>query len=120
MEITTVQELVNQIQGYNPQSDAGRIRRAFELACSAHDGQKRSTGDPYITHCLAVASTLGELHLDDDSIVAGLLHDVPEDTSVTLDTIRDQFGEDVAKLVDGVTKLSQLHFGMEQNEAESL
>ncbi len=115
-----IQELVNQVLSYNSQADTLRIARAYELACNAHAGQMRSTGDPYVTHVLAVAAILAELHLDDDSIIAGLLHDVPEDTSVSLDTIRKQFGDDVAKLVDGVTKLSQLRLGMEQEEAESL
>jgi GTP pyrophosphokinase len=117
MDIDT---LVTQIQKYNRNSDGARIRRAYDLASAAHATQKRGTGDPYITHCLATASILADLYLDDDSIVAGLLHDVPEDTSITIDTIREQFGEDVATLVDGVTKLSQLRLGMEQAEAESL
>ncbi|MCL4490075.1 MAG: bifunctional (p)ppGpp synthetase/guanosine-3',5'-bis(diphosphate) 3'-pyrophosphohydrolase [Chloroflexi bacterium] len=115
-----IHELVIQVQSYNPEADATRLERAYELARGAHDGQTRSTGDPYITHALSVAGILADLHMDEDSIIAGLLHDVPEDTSVTLDTIRKQFGEDVAKLVDGVTKLSQLRLGMEQEEAESL
>lgn len=115
-----IQKLVTEVQSYNPEADATRLERAYELARGAHDGQTRSTGDPYITHALSVAGILADLHMDEDSIIAGLLHDVPEDTSVTLDTIRKQFGEDVAKLVDGVTKLSQLRLGMEQEEAESL
>ncbi len=119
-ETVELDDLLLQIQAYNPKADCTRIRRAFELAATAHREQKRSTGDPYITHCLAVAQTLADLHLDDDSIIAGLLHDVPEDTNISLDTIREQFGDQVAKLVDGVTKLSQLRFGMEQVEAESL
>ena len=120
MEPNGIPELLAQVQSYNPKSDTERIQRAYELAKAAHGTQKRATGDPYLTHCIAVACTLADLGLDDDVIVAALLHDVPEDTSVTLDTIRSQFGDDVAKLVDGVTKLSQLRFGMEQAEAESL
>lgn len=120
METAEIQGLIAQIQSYNSKTDVERLRRAYDLAASAHQGQLRSTGDPYISHVLAVACTLAELHLDDDSIIAGLLHDVPEDTSVPLDTIRAQFGDAVAKQVDGVTKLSQLRLGMEQTEAESL
>ena len=120
LENLGIQNLVMQIQAYNPKSDGARIQRAFELAAAAHGDQMRSTGDPYITHCLNVAFILSELHMDDDTIVAGLLHDVPEDTGVLLETIRAQFGDDVARLVDGVTKLSKLRFGMEQTEAESL
>ncbi len=119
-ENAELKELFSQIQSYNSKADCPRIERAYQLAVAAHAKQMRSTGDPYITHCLAVARTLADLHLDDDSIIAGLLHDVPEDTQTSLDTIRDQFGDEVAKLVDGVTKLSQLRFGMEQVEAESL
>ncbi len=115
----TIDSLLAQVQAYNPHADLARIRRAYELAASAHAGQMRSTGDPYITHCLAVTSILADLYLDEDSIVAGLLHDVPEDTSVPLETIREQFGDEVAKRVDGVTKLSGLRFG-EKNQAESL
>lgn len=115
-----IQTLLSKVQKYNPESDLTRIQRAYDLACTAHANQKRGTGDPYISHCLATASILAELYMDDDTIIAGLLHDVPEDTKVPLDTVRDQFGDDVAKLVDGVTKLSQLRLGMEQAEAESL
>ena len=120
METMTVDALLAQIQSYNPKADLARIRRAYDLAASAHSAQMRSTGDPYITHCLAVAGILAEMYLDEDSIVAGLLHDVPEDTAVPLETIREQFGDEVAKRVDGVTKLSGLRFGMEQTQAESL
>ncbi len=114
------QALLTKIQAYNPDSNQARIQRAYDLACTAHAGQKRGTGDPYVSHCLATATILAELYMDDDTIIAGLLHDVPEDTKVSLETIREQFGEDVAQLVDGVTKLSQLHLGMEPAEAESL
>ena len=116
----TIDSLLAQVQAYNPKADLARIRRAYELAASAHATQMRSTGDPYITHCLAVTSILADLYLDEDSIVAGLLHDVPEDTLVPLETIREQFGDEVAQRVDGVTKLSGLRFGMEKNQAESL
>ena len=116
----TIDSLLAQVKAYNPNADLARIRRAHDLAASAHAAQMRSTGDPYITHCLAVAGILAEVHLDEDSIVAGLLHDVPEDTNVPLETIREQFGDEVAMRVDGVTKLSQLRFGMDEAEAESL
>lgn len=120
METVTIDSLLAQVKAYNPEADLPRIRRAYDLAASAHATQMRSTGDPYITHCLAVANILAEVHLDEDSIVAGLLHDVPEDTNVPLETIREQFGDEVAMRVDGVTKLSQLRFGMDEAEAESL
>jgi GTP pyrophosphokinase len=115
-----IQALLTKVQAYNPDSNLPRIQRAYDLACTAHAGQKRGTGDPYVSHCLATATILAELYMDDDTIIAGLLHDVPEDTKVLLDTIREQFGDEVSQLVDGVTKLSQLHLGMEPAEAESL
>ncbi len=120
MDTVTLDSLLAKVQAYNPNADLARIRRAYDLAFSAHATQMRSTGDPYITHCLAVADILGDVHLDEDSIVAGLLHDVPEDTNVSLETIRKEFGDEVASRVDGVTKLSQLRFGMDEAEAESL
>ncbi len=120
METVTIDSLLDQVKAYNPTADLARVHRAYDLAASAHATQVRSTGDPYITHCLAVADILAGVHLDEDSIVAGLLHDVPEDTNVPLETIREQFGDEVAMRVDGVTKLSQLRFGMDEAEAESL
>ena len=114
------QQLLTQVQAYNPELNAARLSRAYELACTAHSGQMRSTGDPYVTHCVQVTGVLAELYLDEDTLVAGLLHDVPEDTNVPLETIRKEFGDKVAELVDGVTKLSGLRLEMEQNQAESL
>lgn len=115
-----IQTLLRQVQSYNPQADCGRIARAYHLACTAHASQKRSTGEPYVFHPLAVALILAEMRLDEDTLIAALLHDVPEDTNVPLDTIRNEFGDIVAKLVDGVTKLSGLRLGLEQTHAESL
>lgn len=115
-----IQKLLQQVQAHNPQADLGRIARAYHLACTAHASQKRSTGEPYVFHSLAVALILAEMRLDEDTLIAALLHDVPEDTNVPLDTIRNEFGDIVAKLVDGVTKLSGLRLGLEQTHAESL
>ena len=92
------------------------VRRAYAFAAEAHDGQLRDSGQPYITHPLAAAETLAELHLDADSIAAGLLHDVAEDVGVELKDIAGQFGPDVAKLVDGVTKLNKMDW-LQQPEA---
>ncbi|MBI3740688.1 MAG: bifunctional (p)ppGpp synthetase/guanosine-3',5'-bis(diphosphate) 3'-pyrophosphohydrolase [Chloroflexi bacterium] len=115
-----IQTLVKQAQAYNAQLDADRLERAYELARAAHQGQKRATGEPYIQHSLETARILADLHFDEDTLIAALLHDVPEDTTTTLETIRDQFGDKVAKMVDGVTKLSQLRLGLEETKAESL
>ena len=92
--------------------ESERVLRAVELAKKAHDGQFRKTGEPYIVHPMAVKKILEEWGMDEDTIIAGVLHDTVEDTSVTLDDIRKEFGESVAFLVDGVTKLSTARAGM--------
>jgi GTP diphosphokinase / guanosine-3',5'-bis(diphosphate) 3'-diphosphatase len=89
-------------------ADRESVEHAYRFAEKAHEGQKRASGEPYITHCVAVASILAELRVPPGVVVAGLLHDTVEDTPVTLSTIRTEFGEEVAKLVDGVTKLTHL------------
>ncbi len=93
--------------GFSP-ADRELIERAYRTAKRAHKGQKRASGEPYVQHCLAVASILLEMGADATAIVAAILHDTVEDTSVTLSEIKRDFGEEVAKLVDGVTKLTQL------------
>ncbi|MBI3912787.1 MAG: bifunctional (p)ppGpp synthetase/guanosine-3',5'-bis(diphosphate) 3'-pyrophosphohydrolase [Chloroflexi bacterium] len=115
-----IQFLVKQAQAYNPKLDAARLTRAYETARAAHAGQTRATGEAYVLHSLEVARILADLHFDEDTLIAALLHDVPEDTTTTLETLREQFGDHVAKMVDGVTKLSQLRLGLEQTKAESL
>ena len=89
-------------------ADREVVQRAYRVAEEAHRTQKRNSGEPYINHCLAVASILANLRVPPEVVAAGLLHDTVEDTSVTLDDIRRDFGEVVASLVDGVTKLSNL------------
>ena len=89
-------------------SDEEQIRRAYEVARKAHKGQKRASGEPYINHCLAVATIIAELGAPTPAIVAAVLHDTAEDTDLTLDDLKDQFGPEVAQLVNGVTKLTQL------------
>ncbi len=88
--------------------DREQIQRAYQFAEKAHEGQKRASGEPYITHCLAVAAILSELRVSPAMIIAGLLHDTVEDTDVTLADIRNEFGDEIAQLVDGVTKLTNL------------
>ncbi len=104
----TIQNLIKTLPESYSASDKERILKAYEFAEKAHTGQKRISGEPYITHCLAVASILAEMHVPPAVIVAGLLHDTVEDTSVNLDDLRAEFGEEVATLVDGVTKLTNL------------
>src|SRR5579883_886078 len=101
-------ELTERVLSYIPRADIGRINAAYVLAMQAHGQQYRENGDPYITHPLAVADILASYRLDTDSIITGLLHDVLEDTPVTLAEIVERFGSEVAGLVDGVTKLTRL------------
>lgn len=104
-------KLIDKIKTYMPESkNLDTIREAYELADKAHAGQTRKTGEPYIIHPLAVAYILAELEMDQEGIIAALLHDVVEDTDYTLDDVKMLFGEEVAFLVDGVTKLSQFHY----------
>lgn len=117
----TIDEVVEQYLTYGKQSDAEFIRRAFEYAQTAHLGQLRRSGEPYITHPVAVAMILAELQLDATTLAAALLHDVVEDTKVTDEEIVRQFGAEVAALVDGVTKLKRIKFdSSEEQQAENL
>ena len=101
--------------------DNDSLEKAFEVAVKAHEGQYRHSGEPFVTHPIAVASILAELGMDNDTIIAGLLHDVIEDTSITNEQIRQIFSPEIAKLVDGVTKLKDLEFNSyEEQQAESL
>lgn len=101
--------------------DAERVQKAVEFAARAHEGQSRASGEPYVAHPLAVAAILAELHLDTDTIVAAVLHDVVEDTSYTLADIETEFGATIALLVDGVTKLDRLEVRTrEEEQAENL
>ncbi|MFZ5646256.1 MAG: RelA/SpoT family protein [Bacillota bacterium] len=117
----TLDDLVQKIIHYNPRADLALVRRAYGFAEEAHRGQKRISGEEYITHPLSVAMILAELEMDQETLLAGLLHDVVEDTSVTLDRIKNEFGDEVAQLVDGVTKLGRLEFkSKEEQQAENL
>ncbi|MBS4097943.1 MAG: bifunctional (p)ppGpp synthetase/guanosine-3',5'-bis(diphosphate) 3'-pyrophosphohydrolase [Sulfuricella sp.] len=110
--MTDLAELTEQLSYLKP-DDIALVRAAFELSKSAHDGQMRQSGEPYITHPLAVASILAAWHLDAQALIAGLLHDVLEDTPVTKPDIAAKFGKQVAELVDGVSKLDKLAFQTE-------
>ena len=103
-----MERLVGKVRETNPAADIDRLWDAYEMGSEAHAAQKRKSGEPYFTHALIVAETLAELRLDVDTMVSALLHDVVEDTSITLDEVRERFGEDVAHMVDGVTKISDL------------
>jgi GTP diphosphokinase / guanosine-3',5'-bis(diphosphate) 3'-diphosphatase len=103
----------------HPKADLALLQRAYDVAEAKHEGQKRKSGDPYITHPLAVATILAELGMDTTTLVAALLHDTVEDTDYSLDRLRAEFGEEVAHLVDGVTKLDKVELGTAA-EAETI
>ena len=109
-------ELADEILEHNPGVDLARVRAAFELADRAHAGQKRKAGTPYVTHCVAAATICAQMGLDEDSVVAALLHDCIEDTSLTHEDIARQFGTVVADIVEGVTKLTRVHFTNREDE----
>ncbi|HEY3299104.1 MAG TPA: bifunctional (p)ppGpp synthetase/guanosine-3',5'-bis(diphosphate) 3'-pyrophosphohydrolase, partial [Armatimonadota bacterium] len=106
----TIDSIVQKVEKYNPGADIGLIRRAYEFALQAHEGQKRLSGEPYINHPLAAAAILTELEMDAKSIAAALMHDVIEDAHVEVDQLAKLFGKEVASLVDGVTKLKLADF----------
>ncbi len=105
-----VRNLVETLETYLPKEQVETILSAYEFGAASHEGQTRKSGEPYITHPVAVAQELAEMHLDGEAICAAILHDVVEDTDATLDEIEDKFGEDVALIVDGVSKLDQIQF----------
>ncbi len=119
--VTTFEQLENKIRASEKAYDLNKITQAYEVAEKAHDGQKRTSGDPYITHPLAVASILLDFCMDTDTICAALLHDVVEDTEVTLEELRKKFGDDVALMVDGVTKIGLVPLNSkEEQHAENI
>jgi len=112
-------DLIRSIYKYHPSDDISLVEKAYQIARDAHKDQKRKSGEPYIIHPLCVAIILADLELDKESIVAGILHDVVEDTVMTLEEITEIFGPEVALLVDGVTKLTQLSWSMDKVEIQA-
>ena len=112
-------ELIASVRKYHPSTDISLIEKASHVARDAHEGQARKSGEPYIIHPLCVAIILAELELDKETIVAGLLHDVVEDTVMTDEQIAQEFGDEVALLVDGVTKLGQLSYDADKVEVQA-
>jgi guanosine-3',5'-bis(diphosphate) 3'-pyrophosphohydrolase len=108
--MTRAQDLIGKVRAYHPGADEALIRRAYEFSKTVHRDQRRQSGEPYFVHPVGVANIIAELRLDVASIVAALLHDTVEDTLTTLDQIEAEFGGEVAELVDGVTKISQVSF----------
>ena len=120
-EQTLFEKLLKEISSYLGDEEISLVKSAYEFAKKAHSEQARESGDKYIIHPLHVALILAEMRLDVESYAAALLHDVVEDTSVTLDKIKKEFGENIAFLVDGVTKLEYMnHFSSEETKLENL
>ncbi len=117
--LPVLEPLVRTIREAHPKADVKVVQRAYEVAEQVHEGQRRRSGDPYITHPLAVATILAELGMDTTTLVAALLHDTVEDTAYTLEKVEQDFGADVAHLVDGVTKIDKVKFG-EAAKAETI
>jgi guanosine-3',5'-bis(diphosphate) 3'-pyrophosphohydrolase len=105
-----INQLVSKLETYLPPEDVERVQEAYDFAFQAHDGQRRRSGEPYITHPVAVADLLADLRLDAETMIAAILHDVMEDTPIAKEEITSRFGPEVAELVDGVSKLDQIQF----------
>src|SRR3954449_13630438 len=116
--LAEVEPLIQRMKTYLPHADFGIVKQAYQLAYRAHAPQRRDNGELYIRHPLAVANILTDLKLAPASIAAGLLHDVLEDTSVTHDELRRRFGDEITRIVDGVTKLTAIE-GRSKEEAQA-
>lgn len=115
-----VEDLIGLVRAYNPNTDAGLIRAAYAFGLAAHEGQFRSSGEPYFSHPIEVAALLTEVRLDDATIITALLHDTIEDTGASYKEVAGKFGEEIAQLVDGVTKLTNLELSsVETAQAEN-
>ena len=114
------EDLIEKVKAANPDADTEILRRAYVFSAYEHKGQVRRSGEPYLVHPLEVADMLADMRLDPVAVAAGLLHDIVEDTPNTIEKIRDLFGEQVAHVVEGVTKISQLSFSTsEERQAET-
>ncbi|MFQ5900600.1 MAG: RelA/SpoT family protein [Thermodesulfobacteriota bacterium] len=115
-----LEDIIEKVQSYNPSADLDLIKKAYVFSAKVHKGQVRLSGEPYLSHPLEVAGILADLRFDEASIATGLLHDTIEDTHTTFEKIKDSFGEEIASLVDGVTKISLISFQTkEEQQAEN-
>src|SRR5216110_3955502 len=115
-----ITELVDRVRAYTPTAPVDVIQRAYEFSAEVHKGQRRASGEPYLTHPVQVAGIIADMRLDVPSIATGLLHDTVEDTLATLEQIEETFGAEIAALVDGVTKIGQINFrSREEKQAEN-
>lgn len=116
-----IEDIIEKVEKNRPQADVEMIRRAYLFSALHHRGQKRASGEPYLVHPLAVADILAEMRLDEVSVSTGLLHDVVEDTLIDLDTINEYFGDEVTRLVDGLTKIAHIsNLSREKQQAENV
>ncbi|HEV2348739.1 MAG TPA: bifunctional (p)ppGpp synthetase/guanosine-3',5'-bis(diphosphate) 3'-pyrophosphohydrolase [Terriglobia bacterium] len=114
------EEIVKKVQAYRPGDDVSLLRKAFEFSCLEHKAQKRLSGEPYVSHLLQVANVLADMKLDVVCLAGGMLHDVVEDTPTTIERVRQEFGPEVAGIVEGVTKISRIQFSSpEEQQAEN-
>jgi len=121
LTVTRFRDLLRKILSYRPNDDLTLVKKAYDFSLQHHQGQTRASGEPYLVHPLEVATVLADMRLDTTAIASGLLHDAVEDTSVTVDDIRADFGEQVAHIVEGVTKISKIEFASrEEAQAESV
>jgi GTP diphosphokinase / guanosine-3',5'-bis(diphosphate) 3'-diphosphatase len=117
----SLDSLLRKVRAYNPKADVRQVQRAYEFAEASHRGQLRKSGDPFIEHPLGVAHILADLGMDTTTLVSALLHDVVEDTDLGLDEVREEFGDEVAAIVDGLTKLEKIEYrSREQEQAENV
>jgi GTP pyrophosphokinase len=116
----TIQQVINKVKENNPKADITMLKLAFEFAEKAHNLQKRRTGEPYIQHSLHTAFVLAQIRADMDTVIAGILHDIPEDTEYALEDIKKNFGDEIASLVEGITKLSKIKYRGIERYTESL
>ena len=121
LTVTRFRDLLRKVRGYRSPEDVALIKKAYEFSQEHHKGQQRESGEPYLAHPLEVAILLAEMRLDATALVAGLLHDAVEDTTVTIDEIKAEFGDQVAHIVEGVTKISKIDFASsEEAQAENV
>jgi GTP pyrophosphokinase len=119
--VIRIEDIIEKVESHRPNADVELIRRAYLFSALHHRGQKRASGEPYLIHPLEVANILAEMRLDEVSVATGLLHDVVEDTLVDLETIRQYFGEEITRLVDGLTKIAHIsNLSKEKQQAENV
>lgn len=116
----TIQDLIEKVKAYDPKADTDMLQLAYDFANNAHSGQLRKSGEPYIFHPLATAHILADMRIDPSIVIAAILHDVPEDTEVTLDEIKKNFGSEIASIVKGITKLGKLKYRGVERYIENL